>query len=1426
MKTRLALLALFVTSALIALLSVSTTPQLARADDLVRRPTPTPNSLVESETVSPDVSNAPEGQLPDLVVTDIRVVPNPPIINRLVTIQVVIANLNHADAPLVAGNNFFVDLYLNPEVPPRACLEGDEAWSIQATDLSTGQTTLSITFVPDTDNYPTFFQDVGLVRVWAQVDTGFDQANNRCGNVIESREDNNLRAFAFDMTTSANWLQTTHEDFQTGFSSALDLTEQSGVIQNGTGWFEEPRVPRPEENLADWPYDPARPWDYANFYNPDRHIFADNLPDNFPRDQLDQWNPADQEDVVVEVGFAPDMLFAVWEDARNGDLNDRDIYFSRSLNSGRTWSAPLRVNQDPLGNGRNQLNPKIAIDREVEPGGLYVFWEDNRLGSYDIFFARSSDAGLTWDEPDSNPVNDFNVDSNADQINVTVSAFNEPLCDASGDICSNEQGTTHLFVAWEDYRNANADIFAEWSTDGGSSWLKTPDGDPTTIDANIHVQPDPTTNAGAFEQKNPDLWLDRAFTEEAIDYCLRAAIRFEPVDGIGPDFYHYYLENPLPRVFIAWEDERDIQSGDPSNIYYTRGEFNYVPEIRDDTENGPRCPRGIPQPKSNLPPYRFEDDHVRANSDEGTSSQVNPAGGFTDDSFLSAPPFSAAYTDTVGTDEEVTFSFLCEVRFPTDEILINWQDNRDGTWDIWAANLFDDIIPEPVYMPTPPITTDPPGYSNQFNLVDARNACIQAAEEELVVPRPPRFQDSFTPQPPEFWELAGPETNIKINDWVTYTPKFQCRVPEATGQYPREPSQQTEPDLVVLPIVTDIDAVKADIEETFQVTLLWSAWADDRAFDERNQDILLRPTIRRDNSRQITVDSEDDPEIKLGLQVVQDNVKNQIMIRQLDLYEDYEPASVEQSNPMIAFHSFDGTFAFVEPGIPDDYFYVGWDDNRNANPFIGFEGNRDVFTARMILTDTLETQENLFELRPTRTATFISSVFDNGGESVWYDVEWQGDITADGVVSLQTRFGLDPDQPEPPQENVAANGWTQWTGIGGTGGVYTAPGQHITGPDGQRFPRSYYIQYRVNFNPLGLGQQGISCLREIKLNFEPIVYPIYLPIVLRNSPVSNTGTVTGRVTNATTGAALGAARVCDLASNQCTTSDFDGRYTLSNLLTGPRRVRATLDGFLPVEQSVTVGTGPPVTLDFALSPASGTVEGQVVSAVTGEPLGGARVCRTGSDQCATSGGDGRYTLSNVPTGVQRLTATLDGYTPLEQSVTVPGGGMATLPFTLSPILPAGEMRIVLTWGNEPDDLDSHLWLPPATPYHIFYPLSQRGNCDAFPFACLDVDDRVEFGPETTTIRQRSNGNYVYAIYQYTPDGALTTSGARVQVYNSSGLAAEYAVPTAGTGRWWHVFDLDGATGNITARNTISNNSPGPYDPDPRLARNGREQAKE
>src|SRR5665811_1036008 len=138
-----------------------------------------------------------------------------------------------------------------------------------------------------------------------------------------------------------------------------------------------------------------------------------------------------------------------------------------------------------------------------------------------------------------------------------------------------------------------------------------------------------------------------------------------------------------------------------------------------------------------------------------------------------------------------------------------------------------------------------------------------------------------------------------------------------------------------------------------------------------------------------------------------------------------------------------------------------------------------------------------------------------------------------------------------------------------------------------------------------------------------------------------------------------------------------------------------------------------------------------------------------------------------------------------------------------------QYRIVLTWGAAPSDLDSHLWLPEATPYHVYY--ANQGTTTAFPWAELDRDDTSSYGPETITLANVLAGTYSYAVYNYSGGSPLTSSGAVVELYRGSELLRSYSVPGGSDERWWQVFYL-ASDGTITDVNALIplGESPGPY----------------
>ncbi len=86
-------------------------------------------------------------------------------------------------------------------------------------------------------------------------------------------------------------------------------------------------------------------------------------------------------------------LLLAWQDYRNGDS---DVLFSRSADGGATWTAPVRVNDDPVGDGMDQFQPAIAAGPK---GQLAIAWYDRRLTGntwIDTAVAVSKDEGVTW----------------------------------------------------------------------------------------------------------------------------------------------------------------------------------------------------------------------------------------------------------------------------------------------------------------------------------------------------------------------------------------------------------------------------------------------------------------------------------------------------------------------------------------------------------------------------------------------------------------------------------------------------------------------------------------------------------------------------------------------------------------------------------------------------------------------------------------------------------------------------------------------------------------------------------------------------------------------------------------------------------------------------------------------------------------------
>lgn len=320
------------------------------------------------------------------------------------------------------------------------------------------------------------------------------------------------------------------------------------------------------------------------------------------------------------------------------------------------------------------------------------------------------------------------------------------------------------------------------------------------------------------------------------------------------------------------------------------------------------------------------------------------------------------------------------------------------------------------------------------------------------------------------------------------------------------------------------------------------------------------------------------------------------------------------------------------------------------------------------------------------------------------------------------------------------------------------------------------------------------------------------------------GSMTVRGTVVDAGSGVNAAVVTVLQNNvQQTTvrTNVHGGFRFQ-VDPGTYRIRATKDGYLPVDQEVDIpndGSGEIGGIQLVMTPRSeetGTIGGQVRDALTGDPVDAVTVTlRRGANlpngslvETTETDANGSYGFGGLDAGTYTAFFEKEGY--INESVVSPVYGGETIEaynVTISPAFTG--TRIVLEWGENPRDLDSHLYTPTieGSTYHVFY--ADKGAEDEPPYAVLDVDDVSSFGPETITISRGFNGTYTYAVHKYAGEGPLSASSATVKLLLPDGQSREWTVPESGSGRWWTVFRLDGTTGAIT---TVDELGDGPIQP--------------
>lgn len=130
-------------------------------------------------------------------------------------------------------------------------------------------------------------------------------------------------------------------------------------------------------------------------------------PTMFAIEGMDRANGFPQIAVDPRGGGKGGPIYVTWSDYRNGEV---DIFCIVSRNHGRSWSAPIRVNDDPVHDGADHFFQWLAVD--PVSGAVNVAFYDRRKDPQHrrqiVVLARSEDGGRTfanyaWTQKDFDP---------------------------------------------------------------------------------------------------------------------------------------------------------------------------------------------------------------------------------------------------------------------------------------------------------------------------------------------------------------------------------------------------------------------------------------------------------------------------------------------------------------------------------------------------------------------------------------------------------------------------------------------------------------------------------------------------------------------------------------------------------------------------------------------------------------------------------------------------------------------------------------------------------------------------------------------------------------------------------------------------------------------------------------------------------------
>jgi len=283
-----------------------------------------------------------------------------------------------------------------------------------------------------------------------------------------------------------------------------------------------------------------------------------------------------------------------------------------------------------------------------------------------------------------------------------------------------------------------------------------------------------------------------------------------------------------------------------------------------------------------------------------------------------------------------------------------------------------------------------------------------------------------------------------------------------------------------------------------------------------------------------------------------------------------------------------------------------------------------------------------------------------------------------------------------------------------------------------------------------------------------------------------------------------------------TTTDANGFYSF-NIYPGSYSLVASADDYLVLTMDTVIvndgeaSVAPTITLISENETGASAIAGCLTNALNGEPIEGVKVelrARWNNYNGAVAyttytDANGTY---NVEANVGYYTATYskDGFvTKSQNTIAIENATSNIQNEALTPVMEEEtSYRVVLTWGETPRDLDSHITGPTEDGdgyFHVCYWNEYYRDAEGNDIVTLDHDDVTSYGPETVTlITPQDDAIYRYSVHNYSGEADMKISNATVVVYEGTTLVATYHIPLIGEGDVWNVFDI--VDGEIIAVN--------------------------